>query len=79
MTQYERMVKGLVYDTCDPEIQAMQGPYQDRLWEFKQLRPSDGAAKEAYMKEVFAECGDYCSRSDEKIDWEAKSKHPKFQ
>ena len=38
----------------------MQRPYQDRLWEFNQLRPSDGAAKEAYMKEVFAECGDYC-------------------
>ncbi len=60
MTQYERMVKGLIYDACDPEIQAMQRPLQDRLWELNQLRPSDAQAKEAYMKEVFAECGDYC-------------------
>ena len=60
MTQYERMVKGLIYDACDPEIQAMQRPLQDRLWELNQLRPSDAQAKEAYMKEVFAECGENC-------------------
>ena len=30
MTQYERMVKGLLYDPGDPEIMAEQVPYQDR-------------------------------------------------
>ena len=60
MTQYERMVKGLIYDTCDKEIQEMQRHFKDKLWEFNQLKPSDGQAKEKYMKEVFAECGEKC-------------------
>ena len=58
MTQYERMVKGLIYDPGDEEILREQFPYQDKLWEFNQLKPSDIAGKEKYMKEVFAECGE---------------------
>ena len=60
MTQYERMVKGLLYDPGDPEILNSQFPFQDKLWEFNQLKPSDVKAKEKYMKEVFAECGENC-------------------
>ena len=60
MTQYERMAKGLLYDPMAPEILAEQVPYQDKLWAFNQLKPSDLAAKERYMREVFAECGDNC-------------------
>lgn len=58
MTQYERMVKGLIYDPGDEEILKEQFPFQDKLWEFNQLKPSDLAGKEKYMKEVFAECGE---------------------
>lgn len=58
MTQYERMVKGLIYDPADPDISAEQIPFLDKLWEFNQLKPSDLEAKTAYMKAVFAECGD---------------------
>ncbi|MBO5154061.1 MAG: sugar O-acetyltransferase [Eubacterium sp.] len=58
MTQYERMIKGLIYDPGDEEILKEQFPYQDKLWEFNQLKPSDIAGKEKYMKEVFAECGE---------------------
>ena len=53
MTQYERMEAGLVYDPGDKEIMAEQVPFQDRLWEFNQLKPSDIEKKQAYMKEVF--------------------------
>lgn len=60
MTQLERMGKGLIYDACDPEIQALQRPFQEKLWAFNQLKPTDAAAKQAYMKEVFAECGERC-------------------
>ena len=60
MTQYERMINGLIYDTCDKEIMDMQSPFREKLWEFNQLKPSDSHKKEAYMKEVFAECGEYC-------------------
>ena len=58
MNQYERMVKGLLYDPGDKEIVDEQMIYMDKLWEFNQLKPSDIEKKEAYMQEVFAECGD---------------------
>ena len=60
MTQLERMKSGLIYDACDPEILAMQHPYQKKLWEFNRLSPDDQDKKAAYLKEVFAECGEKC-------------------
>jgi len=60
MTQYERMKKGLIYDTCDEEIQKEQAVYKDKLWEFNHLKPSQVKEKQAYLKEVFAECGEHC-------------------
>lgn len=60
MTQYERMVAGLVYDAGDNEIMAQQMPYIDRLYDFNNLRPTQLEEKEQYMKSVFAECGDNC-------------------
>lgn len=60
MTEYEKMLEGKIYDPLDPEIQKEQFPFQDKLWEYNQLKPSDLEKKEAYMKEVFAECGEGC-------------------
>ena len=60
MTQYERMVKGLLYDPGDGEIMEEQFGYQDKLWQFNQLKPSQVEEKRAYMKEMFAECGENC-------------------
>lgn len=60
MTQYERMEKGLIYDPGDREIMDEQVSWQDKLWEFNQLKTSDYDKKQAYMKEVFAECGEGC-------------------
>ena len=60
MTQYERMVAGLIYDTTDKEILEKQAVYQRKLWAFNQLGPDDADKKQAYMKENFAECGDLC-------------------
>ena len=60
MTQYERMVKGMLYDPRDKKILDEQFPYQDKLWEFNKLKPSDIEKKEQFMKEVFAECGENC-------------------
>ena len=60
MTQYERMIAGLLYDPGDPEIVKEQIQFQDRLWEFNQLKPSQFEEKEKYLKEVFAECGENC-------------------
>ncbi len=58
MTHYERMLNGMLYDPRVDEILGEQFPFQDKLWEFNQLKPSDVEKKEQYMKEVFAECGE---------------------
>ena len=60
MTEYEKMLAGKIYDPLDPKIQEEQFPFQDKLWEFNKLKPSDIEKKENYMKEVFAECGEGC-------------------
>ncbi len=60
MTQYERMVQGLIYDPADPEIVAEQAPFTEKLWAFNQLRPTDLEGKQRYMREVFAACGEGC-------------------
>ena len=60
MTQKERMTHGLIYDTCDKEIMEMQRPYKEKIWEFNQLSPFEDDKKQAYMQEVFAECGEGC-------------------
>ncbi|HHW46839.1 MAG TPA: sugar O-acetyltransferase [Clostridiales bacterium] len=54
------MTKGLIYDPADEEILKEQRKYQDMLWEFNRLKPSQLNEKIKYMKEVFAECGDNC-------------------
>ena len=60
MTEYEKMVKGLIYNPSVDEIMNEQIQYQDKLWEFNQLKPSQYIEKLKYMKEMFAECGDNC-------------------
>lgn len=60
MTEYEKMKKGLLYDPDDPEIKKEQTPLIDKLYEFNQLKASQAKEKQAYMKEVFAECGEGC-------------------
>lgn len=60
MTQYERMLAGLIYDPADPQILTEQAGFAKRLWAFNQLRPGDTAEKERYMREVFASCGGGC-------------------
>lgn len=60
MTEYERMIKGLIYNPGDEEIMKEQFQYQDKLWEFNKLKPSQIEEKIKYMKEVFAECGEQC-------------------
>ena len=60
VTQYERMVNGLIYDPANDEIMKEQVKFQDLLWAFNQLKPSEYDKKQKYMKEIFAECGDNC-------------------
>ena len=52
------MVNGLIYDPADPEILEKQFAFQEKLWEFNNLKPSELDKKQRYMHEVFAACGE---------------------
>jgi len=60
MTQFERMINGLLYDPADPEIMEEQMVFLDRLWEFNRLKPGELELKQQYMRDIFAECGENC-------------------
>lgn len=69
------MVKGIIYNPNVEDPAKEQSGYMERLWEFNQLKPSEGDKKVKYMKETFAEVTigehyrEYFYR-DEKIDGE---------
>ena len=58
MTEKEKMLAGQLYDPTDDEIMREQAVWQAKLWELNQLRPDQTGEIDAYMHEVFAECGD---------------------
>ena len=60
MTEIEKMEKGLIYNPNVEEIGVLQRPLLEKLKEYNNLSPIDFKAKEKYLKEVFAECGDNC-------------------
>lgn len=75
------MVKGIIYNPNVEDLAKEQSGYMERLWEFNQLKQSEGDKKVKYMKETFAEVTivpgvtigehdrEYFYR-DENIDWE---------
>ncbi len=58
MTEKEKMLANKLYDPGDEEILEEQSVYSARLAEFNKLDPGDVDAIQAYLKEVFAECGE---------------------
>ena len=54
------MVKGFIFDACDPEIMQLQSAYQEKIWKFNNLSPLENDKKAAYLKEMLAECGEGC-------------------
>ena len=44
MTEYEKMLKGMIYDPSDEEIMKEQDPYTNRLAEFNTYDRSDSDA-----------------------------------
>lgn len=56
----ERMHTGELYLPGDNEIMEEQIRCLDRLYEFNMTRPTEGAKREAMLKEMFAEIGENC-------------------
>ena len=60
MTEYEKMLKGMIYDPNDEDIMKLQTPFISRLSEYNSAPRSDGEAHQRYLREVFCECGSNC-------------------
>lgn len=60
MNNRERMHTGELYDTQDASLIADQTKCLEILYDFNATRPSQGAAREALMKKLFAEVGEGC-------------------
>ncbi len=56
----DRMHTGEIYDPTDAEIVARQTKQLELLYEFNRTRPSEGARRQALLKEMFSEIGEGC-------------------
>ena len=52
MTERERMEAGLIYDCGSDEIMPEQMQYQDALWRFNHMGPSEIEERQELMKEM---------------------------
>ena len=60
MDNVKRRTQELPYHYDDPAIMGDQLEYQEALYQFNQLHPTDTAAKDAQLKAMFAEIGEGC-------------------
>ncbi len=60
MTDMEKMHTGDVYLPMDPEIVVEQTKSLDKLYDYNNTRPTEGARRAAMLKEMFAEIGEGC-------------------
>lgn len=59
-TMKERMHTGEIYLPGDDEILDVQFQWLDRLYDYNMTRPTEGAKRQAMLKEMFAEIGENC-------------------
>jgi galactoside O-acetyltransferase len=60
MTNKERKEKGLVYRYDDPSLMGNQFLYQEKLYEYNHLRPTETEKRQRLLQEMFAEIGEGC-------------------
>lgn len=60
MSMKDRMHTGELYLPGDEEILARQNACLERLYEYNHTRPSEGARRQALLREMFAEIGENC-------------------
>lgn len=56
----DRMHTGELFLPGDEEIMKIQEACLEKLYDYNQTRPSEGAKREQMLKDMFAEIGEYC-------------------
>ncbi len=57
---YDMLHSGELYDPYTPELAAIQARRLEMLYDYNRTRPSEGAKREALLREMFAEIGEGC-------------------
>ena len=60
MSEREKIHRGELYCSLDPEVLAEQTECLEKLYDFNQTRPSEYGRRMALLKEMFAEIGEGC-------------------
>ena len=60
MSTYTTMLEGGLYSCQDEELSRMQTACLEKLYDYNATRPSEGARREALLREMFAELGEGC-------------------
>ena len=60
MTLEERMLGGKLYDCADEALQARQRELNELVFDYNNLRPSDGEGRQALLKKIFGDLGQNC-------------------
>lgn len=60
MSTYTTMLEGGLYSCQDEELSRLQTACLEKLYDYNATRPSEGARREALLREMFAELGEGC-------------------
>ena len=63
MTEYEKLHSGDIYDPGDEAILRAQLDCLEKQYDYNATRPSQGAERERLLREMFAEIGNFTSRT----------------
>lgn len=60
MTEKEKMLSGQLYDSMEPQLVAERAKAKDLCFRFNQTPPSEIGAREALLRELIGQTGEYC-------------------
>ncbi|MEG1573707.1 MAG: sugar O-acetyltransferase [Bacteroidales bacterium] len=58
MTEEEKMLAGMPYDTTSPELLTKLALNKDRIWEYNNIKPSDKGAHKKLLKTILGASGE---------------------
>ena len=60
---YEKMICGELYCCSDESLMRLQAECLEKQYDYNATRPSQGAERERLLREMFAEIGNFTSRT----------------
>lgn len=55
---WNEMISGDIFDAIHPDLEAHLAMIRERLWEYNNMNPSQGAERDALLRSLLGSCGD---------------------